>query len=758
VRQTHAATKTGKWALFAVAVPVALTISWVAIGQSAPKLGTTPEAQRQVKGPLTTTPAEPEGAGEIPFISPRAHAVDVPSAPNAWGGPRTGKEATLSDRVVQYDIDAKLDPVKHTVDGQEKLTWRNRSQVPVRTVFLHLYLNAFENLHTTWFLEHHDFGGFRTNVPIKDGQWGWVDLGKVRQGQSDVKWRYVHPDGGTEADHTVVRLDLPEAVAPGASTTLDIAFHDQLPRVVARTGWWGTYHLVAQWFPKIGVLELPGERGATAPRWNVHEFHAMSEFYADWGGYDVHMTVPKNFQVASAGEEQGAPVEKEGWTTHHFVQNDIHDFAWMAVDNFAPPLEGAVDVPGGGHTIVKVFYPPDYVASAQPALKATIDSIKYFSETLGPYPYKTSTCVIPPFNAGESGGMEYQTFFTADSFKSVEPDTMNGMLLDFVVIHEFGHGYFYGLLASNEFEEPLLDEGLNEYWDNRMLRARNQAAHATTPFLKALGYDPVLDPFDIEHAIATRDPHLPDAIGQNAWNRMSGTTYGTVYFMTTTVMHDLEERLGHDVTERAFKQYYALWHLRHPSVADLRQTLEEVSGDKATVDDVFARYVYGVSHVDDRVTVLESEEQVPTTGTVVKDGKRVEATKKEVEKQIEEAREKWKKEHPKAKPSDGGPFAFRTVVIVRRDGGFVPQTLEVEFEDGTKERVKWDQDETWHRYSWVKPTKAKLAQLDPDRRFLLDGNKLNDGRSLEANRQVSRRLAGYFGSAAEILTSLVEAL
>ena len=51
----------------------------------------------------------------------------------------------------------------------------------------------------------------------------------------------------------------------GARTlTLDIDFQDKLPRVVERTGWLGKFHLVAQWFPKIAVLELPGERGATA--------------------------------------------------------------------------------------------------------------------------------------------------------------------------------------------------------------------------------------------------------------------------------------------------------------------------------------------------------------------------------------------------------------------------------------------------------------------------------------------------------------
>jgi hypothetical protein len=148
---------------------------------------------------------------------------------------------------------------------------------------------------------------------------------------------------GPSTDRTVVRLDLPEPVAPGASTTLDIDFFDQLPRVTARTGSYGTVHIVAQWFPKIGVLELPGERGATAPRWNVHQFHLHSEFYADFGEYDVSLTVPKGWTVGATGALQGKPVERNGKVTHSFVQGDVHDFAWTADKRFAKPLDGVYE-------------------------------------------------------------------------------------------------------------------------------------------------------------------------------------------------------------------------------------------------------------------------------------------------------------------------------------------------------------------------------------------------------------------------------
>jgi hypothetical protein len=676
---------------------------------------------------------------EIPFVSRHAAAVETPSAPNAWGGPRTGSETTLSDRVVKYEIAATLDPKSHTLDGNEKLTWRNRSDRAVSAVYLHLYLNAFEGPGSTFFTESRQNAlEFRSNVHTEDGEWGHIALQKVEQNGVKVPWRFVHPDGGPETDHTVVRLDLPAPVPAGASVTLDIAFHDQFPRVVARTGYFGTFHMVAQWFPKIGVLELPGERGATEPRWNVHEFHMHSEFYADWGEYDVRMTVPNGFQVASAGEEQGAPVVTGGLVTHHFTQNDIHDFAWMAVDNFEPPIESSYDGPGSPHVKVRVFYPAEYAESAERALRATVDSIRFFSETLGPYPYRTSTCIIPPYNAIEAGGMEYQTIFTADGIRNVGNDTWASAAIDFVTIHEFGHGYFYGLLASNEFEEPFLDEGLNEFWDIRMMDARREDVHVSTPLLKLLGFDPAGSGFVLQRASGALDPHIADPIGQNSWDRLSSRSYGQVYSRTATVMHDLEARIGKDALERGFRHYYMKWHFRHPSTADLLESLAEGTGDRKTVEQMFRQNVYGAEAIDDRVESIVSERLVPGPGTTFENGQWTEHTKEAVEQEIDAKSAAWKAAHPDNKTGEGA-YPFRTTVTLRRNGAPVPQTLIVKFEDGSTEQVRWDDDARWRRFTFVKAIRAQSAELDQGRLYYLDYDKLNDGRTVEPNRSASRR-------------------
>jgi hypothetical protein len=694
----------------------------------------------------------PEADSGIPFAPANAAAVSVPSAANAWGGARGGSEPTLSDRVVDYQIDATLDPLNHTVAGKQKLTWRNRSAVAVRSVFLHLYMNAFESANSTFLTEQRRRGGGgRSGIDIRDGEWGHIELRSVAQGGARVEWSFVHPDGGPAQDHTVVRLDLPAPVAAGASTTLDIDFLTQLPRVVARTGYFGSFHLVGQWFPKIGVLELPGERGATAPRWNVHEFHLNSEFYADFGNYDVRLSVPKDYTVGATGELQGAPTEKNGLVTRRYVQGDVHDFAWTADNRSARPLEDSWSGAGSPCVKVTVIYPPEYAASAAPAMKAAKDSLTYFSSTLGPYPYKTLTVVIPPHNAEDAGGMEYPTFFTAEGYKDVAPGSLESTLLDLVTIHEFGHGYFYGILASNEFEEPMLDEGLNEYWDGRMLRERRQDLYASTPLIRAIGIDPRVRIFDVERLASPRE-EAADAPGQNSWNRLQGI--GPVYARSATVMRDLEERIGKDAMERGFKEYYKRWKFRHPSIADLREVLAETSGQRAAVEAVFAQQVYQVNKVDDRVDAITSVEELPQPGTSQVKGAWVEENEKALDERIETIRKQWKKAHPEAK--DGtGPFAFITTVTLRRRGAAVPQTLVVRFADGSSETVAWNSDDKWQQFKWTRPAKAVSAELDPKRMHYLDVNKLDDSRTMKADGSASRRWSADFAAFVQILLSLI---
>ena len=594
--------------------------------------------------------------------------------------------------------------------------------------------------------------GFRSNVETKDNEYGFIRLDRVQQDGAAAKWTFVQPDGGPATDRSVVRIDLPQPVAAGASTTLDIDFFDQLPRVVARTGYYGSFHLVAQWFPKIAVLELPGERGATAPRWNAHEFHLHSEFYADFGSYDVRLTVPKGYSVGATGALTGQPLEHNGKVTHRYVQHDVHDFAWTADKRFAKPLTKTWNGPNGP-VQVNVLYTPDYSSNAQPVLQATFDSLKYFSDTLGGYPYGTVTAVLPPYGADEAGGMEYPTFFTAASTRQDQPGTAGRYALDFVTIHEFGHGYFYGILGSNEFEEPYLDEGMNEYWNQRMMTARKQPIPLTAPWLKPLGIGTSLDGFDLER-IGARLGDPADPLGGNAWSRLSSGSFGTVYSRTATLMRQIEAMVGTPAMERAMKLYYARWKFRHPSTADLQAALAEGTGKPDIVNAAFESFIYGTGRMDDRISSLTSAEALPLPGYRMFRGKQALLGSKALDKAIADRRKAWKAKHANAKDWQG-PFPYRTTVVVRRDGQAVPQTLRVTFADGSKRDLAVTTTGSWQRFVMVGPAKAVSAQLDPDNRVHMDSSELNDSRTLEPDHSAARR---WFGDFAALLQSLFSLL
>ncbi len=678
-------------------------------------------------------------------------AVHTPSDPTAWGGerPSFGLDGQpLSQRVASYDLQATLDPDKHTVEGKEHLRWLNRSDRPIASLYFHLYLNGFEGPGSTWMTERALLGAFRSGVETKKGEWGYIDVKSVSQEGRPATFVFVHPDAGPETDRTVIRVDLPQAIAPGATGEVDLEFHDQLPRVVARTGYFQQYHLIAQWFPKVGVLELPGERGATAPRWNCHEFHLDSEFYADFGNYRGELTAPKDYLVRATGVEQGAPKAVGAALTHTFAQDDVHDFVWTAWNGYAEPLRGSYDGPGSPHVDVEVLYAPEYADGARDALKGTVDALRYFSETLGPYPYPHVTCVVPPFNAGESGGMEYETFFTTDvSFGVLRNITR------FVTVHEFGHGYFMGLLATNEFEEPFLDEGMNTTWDDRML-AGEQVALWLPPFLAAEGVQlPPFGYFESERLRGGTERFQADPIAGPSWDRYSQGSYTLIYARSALVFHDLDELLGDDAFARAMKLYYKRWHHRHPSTADLRQALIDGSGQPVLVDDWFERQVYRNQPIDDRVVSVEAREMVPQPGTRVVDGKRVERVEEELNAEIEAARKAWRDSHPDAKY--GGPYPFRNEVTVRRFAGHVPQKVLVTFEDGTTDTVSFPVEERWHLYVFERAVKVKSAQIDPDREFLLDLNKLDDGRTRESHGGASTRWALEGSNVLDLLLSLL---
>ncbi len=184
------------------------------------------------------------------------------------------QEADLTPPTASYEISCRLDTDKKVVEGTELLTWTNRTSRPAETLRFHLYLNAFRNTRSTLWKESRGEG--------RDGQlresWGAIEILRMTlEDNTDLlpTLSFLSPDDGNPDDRTVAETRLSRPVLPGQTIRVSIDFRSRLPRVSRRTGYKGDFYLVAQWFPKLGVLEETG--------WNCHQFHAWSEFFADFG-------------------------------------------------------------------------------------------------------------------------------------------------------------------------------------------------------------------------------------------------------------------------------------------------------------------------------------------------------------------------------------------------------------------------------------------------------------------------------------------
>ena len=169
---------------------------------------------------------------------------------------------------------------------------------------------------------------------VRADDWGWIDVTAIRLLPGDAPpvdltsgRRYISPDDGNPDDQTV--LSVPAAGGDPArrdGQRRTGLWNREFPRTFARTGVLGNYFFIAQWFPKLGVLEDAG--------WNCHQFHRGTEFFADYGVYDVRLTVPRGWVLGASGREQARRDNADDTTTYTYRAEDVHDFAWTTSPDY----------------------------------------------------------------------------------------------------------------------------------------------------------------------------------------------------------------------------------------------------------------------------------------------------------------------------------------------------------------------------------------------------------------------------------------
>lgn len=513
---------------------------------------------------------------------------------------------------VDHDIDVRIDAKTHRLFGSETITYHNHSPHTLSYLWLQLDQNRFRE----------DAPGrlSDTGVPGESENFGWmrrISLQKEFDGGCNI--RRVADASGNDLPHTIVetmmRIDLPAELGPGETVVFSVDWDHFIVNadvIRARGGYeWfkeanNAIYEIAQWFPRLcAYTDVDG--------WQNKQFVGNGEFTLEFGDYQVRITVPDTFVVASTGMLQNAtdvltreqqdryresidsdvptfvitPEEAKeneskassGSKTWEFRAKNVRDFAFAASPKFIWDSMGVAIEGKEERTLAMSYYPNEGEPLwSKYSTHAVAHTLECYSKFTVPYPYPVAISVNGPV-----GGMEYPMI----CFNGPRPEedgsyskrTKYGLIG--VIIHEVGHNWFPMIINSDERQWTWMDEGLNTFvqflteqlWEEKYPARRGEARNITD-FMSDERQVPIM----------TNSESLLQ-FGNNA------------YAKPATALNILRESiLGRELFDFAFKEYSKRWAFKRPQPADLFRTLEDASA--IDLDWFWRGWFYSTDHAD----------------------------------------------------------------------------------------------------------------------------------------------------------------
>lgn len=483
-----------------------------------------------------------------------------------------------------YQISAKLNAVTNEITGTDEITYTNNSPDKLGFLWLNLDQNLFKD----------DSRG-NAVVPLSGSRNG--AQGQVFDGGNKIKSVKIISGGKTKTEtvakyiisDTRMQIFLPQELAPkGASVKIKIEFSFIAPfegsdRMGVLETKNGKIFTIAQWYPRMCVYD--DVRG-----WNTAPYLGASEFYLEYGDFDVKLTVPGNQYVVASGElingsevlsaeqlkrykdasnsdktvmirtadEVASTVNANAGTekTWHYKIKNARDFSWASSSAFI--LDGAkINLPSGKKALALSAYPVesngnDAYGRSSEYVKGAIE---HYSKQWFEYPYPVATNV-----AGNEGGMEYPGIVFC-GWKSKKEDLWG------VTDHEFGHIWFPMIVGSNERLFAWMDEGFNTFINSLSTAAFNNGEYKEKPTDLHDEAESFTRP-DLETIMSSPDNMKEANIGM------------LCYFKPSAGLILLREQvLGKERFDTAFRTYIERWAYKHPQPDDFFRSMENVAGE-----------------------------------------------------------------------------------------------------------------------------------------------------------------------------------
>lgn len=580
-----------------------------------------------------------------------------------------------NNNISNYDINVELNPRKKIITAYEEITWINRTDQAANEIQLHFYPNSLKNRNT-------EFVKGRS-IHLDEETKSSINVKEIKVDNKPAQLIYFQPEVKNPYDSTAAKINLSKAIQPGDSVKIVISYSMRIPKAMRRLGYAAgrNFFFISQWFPKVGVFNNG--------KWICSQYHPYTNFFSDFGKYKVNITVPKDYTVASTGVITNSSVS-ENKKTLSFIQDGVHDFAWMASDKIIK-LTTVYKRKDNTEVKINLFIQPENEKYIERYKNAVINTLKYLEYNIGVYPYETFSMVDVP-KSSNSGGMEYPTLVTVQAGLFSPPELSD---VEDITIHETIHQYFYGMIANNEVYEAWLDEGLTNYLTGKILQKYYGPKHVS---FNLFGYYPVLginflsyneipllytlgDFYYNEGELALAgyysSPNI-SAISDTSYLNPDFSSYAAAsYDKPELMLITMERHLGTNKMNNILRDYFNQYSFKHPSANEFFSVVQKNSEEN--IDWLINNIYHGTSVFDYKIRYV-----APT--------------------------------------DDRGNYE---VFVERRGDGICKQELAF-YTDKDTQLVKWDGKERWHKFRFFTKNEVKGAEVDPYEKNILDLNFANN--------------------------------
>jgi len=288
-----------------------------------------------------------------------------------------------SSKIANYDIIVNLDHDAKLASCTQKLTWKNTSPDTLRELRFYMYMNAFKDRKSTYLKNRKNMFG-QDLLTKEEKEWGHIAIKKAFDNHGNdlaTNQKYIQPNDGNVNDQSILLIPLADPVLPGEEVELDMVFDVKLPRTIVRAGYGPRdFFLFVHWFPQVCVYEQNKENEWG---WNSHQFMPGTEFFADFGDYDVTINASDHLVIGGSGcrVSSGNVPSKTGMQQVRFVAHDLIDFGWVAYPEYEVYTSTFKD------TDIEILMTPEHCAFADRYLEAVEHGLEYLENNVGPYPY-----------------------------------------------------------------------------------------------------------------------------------------------------------------------------------------------------------------------------------------------------------------------------------------------------------------------------------------------------------------------------------